>query len=119
MTRFADAGHPGTWMQMMRSAVEAGCASAPSLEAAAQATASAIHEAFRESTVLVRLFATIPAGDLPPDVRAAATQLAAPSGYALVPETPVLALLGTAGVEESWRDRRRSKRVTMCRSSKP
>jgi hypothetical protein len=104
MSRFAEAGHFAVWMKGMRSAVEAGCAHAPTLEAAAQATVHAIFDGFSDSTVLVRLFATIPAEDLPPDVQAAADKLAT-----IEPATPVLALLGTYGTETEWRDRHQSR----------
>ena len=109
MTRFADAGPPGTWLRMMRTAVEAGCAGAATLEAAAQGTVKAIYEQFQESMVLVRLFVTIPFAGLPPEVQAAANEMAASAAQATAGHTPVLTLLGTYGDEESWRDRRRSR----------
>jgi len=106
MARFAEAGHPGNWMRMMRVAVEQGCGEARTLEAAAQGTVKGIYEQFIESLVLVRLFATIPYGDLPPAIQVSARDLAA---QPLADSTPVLTLLGTYGTEELWRDRRGSR----------
>jgi len=104
MSRFAEEGHFTLWMKGMREAVEAGCGHAPTLEAAAQASAHALFEGFADSAVLVRLFAILPAGDLPADVLARAEKLAP-----CAPTTPVLTLLGTYGVEAEWRDRRQSR----------
>ena len=109
MTRFADAGPPGSWLRMMRVAVETGCAGVETLEAAAQGTVKAIYEQFQESMILARLFVTIPFGRLPPEIQAAANELAASAAQSTTGDTPVLALLGTYGDEESWRDRRRSR----------
>lgn len=104
MSRFGEVGHFTEWMKEMRSAVEAGCAHAPTLEAAAQASAHAIFDGSSDSAVLVRLFAILPAGDLPADVRAQAEKAAT-----CLPTTRVLALLGTYGTEAGWRDRRQSR----------
>lgn len=104
MSRFGEVGHFTEWMKGMRSAVDAGCAHAPTLEAAAQAVAHAIFDGFSESAVLVRLFVTLPAGELPASVRAEAEKVAP-----CAPTTPVLTLLGSYGAEPEWRDRRQSK----------
>ncbi|HYV49888.1 MAG TPA: hypothetical protein VFA20_33765 [Myxococcaceae bacterium] len=104
MSQLPEVEHFAAWMKGMRAAVEAGCAHAPSLESASQASAHAIFDGFTESAVLVRLFVTLPASDLPAGVRAEAEKLAA-----CAPTTPVLTLLGTYGLEVEWRDRRQSR----------
>src|SRR6185295_13366157 len=104
MSQLPEVEHFAAWMKGMRAAVEAGCAHAPSLESASQASAHAIFDGFAESAVLVRLFVTLPASDLPAGIRAEAEKLAA-----CAPTTPVLTLLGTYGLEVEWRDRRQSR----------
>lgn len=52
------------------------------------------------ATALVRLFITVPLGELPPELQ--------PLGGTHPPETPCLVLVGTDGLEFQWRDRHRS-----------
>lgn len=77
-----------------------------SVEEAAQTFAGALDGAFA-STALARVFLILPWGNLPPDEKRFA--LAASLGRrTIVDTTPVLTLLGTAGREPAWRDRRDS-----------
>ena len=82
-----------------------------SLEEAAQRCVAMIYDQFRESVVLARLYAVIPCGKLPPEVRRFATGVATARGAAepLQDDTKVLALLGTHGELSAWNDRRASR----------
>jgi hypothetical protein len=79
---------------------------APDLESAAARAARQFHRA-AESCVLARLFVVLPFGRLPDAERAWAEGLATSIGraQALSPTTPVLVLLGTAGLDPRWNDR--------------
>jgi two-component system NtrC family sensor kinase len=79
-----------------------------SLEGAAQAYTRLVYEALHESIVLLRVFATVPARELPAANRAFAEGLAKSAGHELHDDTLVLSLLGTMGVEPAWCHRRRS-----------
>jgi two-component system NtrC family sensor kinase len=81
---------------------------ATSLEAAAQEYTRLVYEALHESIVLLRVFATVPARDLPAPNRAFVEDLAKSTGQQLHGDTLVLSLLGTMGVEPAWCDRRLS-----------
>jgi hypothetical protein len=82
-----------------------------SFEEAAQHFITTIYEEFKESIVLVRLFATVPYGELPLQnknfVKALATSKGV--GQALFDHTLVLSLLGTSGEQPAWNDRRYSQ----------
>ena len=82
-----------------------------SLEEAAQALATALHTQFQESVVLARVYFTVPFGALPATNKAFVQKLAESAGAAsdLKAATPVLSLIGTAGQEVDWNDRRKSK----------
>lgn len=84
--------------------------SAPSLEAAAQIMARALFDGFGAG-VLVRLYQTMRYHQLPAAARQFVRDLAAAREVSdrLHGMSPVLALLGTWGVLEEWRDRRASK----------
>jgi hypothetical protein len=79
-----------------------------SLESAAQAYTRLVHEALRESIVLLRVFATVRARDLPEPNRAFAESLAKSADQQLRDDTLVLSLIGSMGVEPAWCDPRRS-----------
>jgi hypothetical protein len=79
-----------------------------SLEVAAQVYTRLVYEALHESIVLVRVFATVPARDLPAANRSFVAGLAESAGQQLHDDTLVLSLLGTMGVEPAWCDRRQS-----------
>ncbi len=82
-----------------------------SLAAAAQAFADRFYSHFIDSTVLVRLFVTVPFARLPVAeqqfARAFARQHVGDAGFA--PATQVLTLLGTRGVQAQWNERERSR----------
>jgi len=91
--------------------VESRLRHAKCLEEAAQALSETLHNRFRESVVLARVFVTLPFGDLPDDTRKSVAKLAkaAGAGSKLDATTPVLSLIGTHGQEEAWNDRRKSQ----------
>ena len=82
-----------------------------SLQEAAQLLASACFEEFKESLVLVRIFATFPYAKLPDFNRQFARKVAVEMGHEdkLTDTTPVLSLIGTRGVEPEWNDWRKSE----------
>lgn len=81
------------------------------LEHGAQALATALHTRFQDSVVLARVYFTVPFGKLPATNKAFVQKLAESAGAAsdLKATTPVLSLIGTAGKEADWNDRRKSK----------
>ena len=80
------------------------------LEEAAQRFCDILYATFEESTVLVRVFATVPFAGLPSTNRGFVARLVgAPAGDVLGPKTPVLSLLGTRGVVPRWNSRRLSE----------
>lgn len=91
--------------------VQAALRDSETLQGAAQRCAGAIYEGREESLALVRVYATVPFGQLPPADRAFAAALAPPGRDAppLAEDTPVLSLLGTCGGAAGWNDRRDSK----------
>jgi hypothetical protein len=96
-----------TFRSKMGESIE-GCAY---LEEAAQKFTDAIYEEFKDSIVLVRLFAAIPFGDLPASNQAFVTDLAASAGISHLVEdqTLVLSLLGTRGERTTWNSRHNSQ----------
>jgi hypothetical protein len=100
---------PGSWSQvqnLLRDAIR-GC---ESVEDAAQTTARLLHDTFQQTTVLARVYATVPHGELPPPLATFAEGVAAPRKPGdLAHDTPVLTLLGTAGARPEWRDRTKSR----------
>lgn len=82
-----------------------------SLAAAAQALADTVHFGFEESLALVRVFATVPFGDLPGAdqrfVRALMREREVEN--LLNSDMPVLSLMGTKGERPSWNDRTASR----------
>jgi hypothetical protein len=81
---------------------------AASLEEAAQALATALYTQFAESTILARVYVTVPFAALPLATRAFVQALpGAPA--ALNETTPILSLVGTQGQNLDWNDRRKSK----------
>ncbi len=82
-----------------------------SLQEAAQLLADACFEEFKESLVLVRIFATIAHAKLPEFNRQFARNIAIEMGHEdkLTDNTPVLSLIGTRGVEPEWNDWRKSQ----------
>jgi hypothetical protein len=84
--------------------------SVSTLEQAAQIFAGELFSDF-DSSVLVRVYTTIPYEKLPPSPRAFADQIARSAGVAaeVRDDTMVLCLMGTKGKRPEWGDRRRSK----------
>jgi hypothetical protein len=81
-----------------------------SLEAAAQRLCDILYTTFEESTVLVRVFATVPFAALPSTNRGFVEQLVgAGARKVLTPKTPVLSLLGTRGGVPRWNSRHLSE----------
>jgi hypothetical protein len=82
-----------------------------SLAAAAQALADAVHSDFEESLALVRVFATVPLGELPDANRGFVRALMSERGVErpLAGDTPVLSLMGTRGERPEWNDRMASR----------
>ena len=83
---------------------------ATSLEAAAQALASALYTHFAESAILARVYVTVPLAALPAPTQAFVRGLPG-AGAALTGTTPVLSLVGTQGQKVEWNDRRKSRVV--------
>lgn len=81
------------------------------LQETLQVTMEHFYMNFAESVVLARTYATIAYGALPARDRSFVRAVAEKHNqlHALYDETPVLSLLGTAGVEHAWCDRYTSK----------
>lgn len=79
---------------------------------AAQAFVTIIHDHFRESLVLLRLFTTVRCGELPlPDREFVARRGdAAGIAHLLSDRTPVLTWLGSRGKNADWEEREKSQR---------
>lgn len=82
-----------------------------SIEEAAQRYMSILYEAFDDSIVLARFFATLPFDELPDQNKAFVLNLAKTVGITelIRDKTLVLSLLGTRGAKADWDDRRMSK----------
>jgi len=95
----------------LQDAITAAIQGSSTFEKASQVYTHAIYEAFKESAVLVRHFATAPYQGLPRESRAFVEQLAGEKAikHALRNETLVLSLLGTSGVRPEWNHRLESK----------
>ncbi len=85
--------------------------SCATFEEAAQRYTSLMYEAFEESLVLIRLFATVPFGKLPGRNQQSVRTLASSAGITdlIKDDTLVLSLVGSSGVEPEWNDRRKSQ----------
>lgn len=81
------------------------------LEEAAQKFTDVVYEEFKDSIVLVRLFAAIPFRDLPAPNQVFVTKLAASAAikHLIKDQTLVLSLLGTRGEEATWNNRHNSQ----------
>ncbi|MEL6338480.1 MAG: hypothetical protein AAFQ65_01085 [Myxococcota bacterium] len=77
------------------------------LAGATQALVDAVAARYRNDVVLARCFLTRPLRSLPRELAGAARRIA--KEEALPEKCPCLNLVGTAGVEEAWNDRRRSE----------
>ena len=85
--------------------------SANSYEEALQRYTSIIYEQFKDSIILIRTFATRPFGKLPEANQKFVNDLAQAKeiSHLINDEMLVLTLLGTAGVETEWFDRKNSQ----------
>lgn len=85
-----------------------GCAC---VEEAAQKYTDVMYEEFKDSIVLVRLFAALPFGALPAPNQAFVTKLAASAAirHLIKDQTLVLSLLGTRGEKATWNSRHNSQ----------
>jgi len=82
-----------------------------SFEEAAQHYTAALYKEFEESIVLIRLFATVPYGQLPAQNKKSVDNLGRAKGVSasIHDQTLVLSLLGSSGKEPTWNDRRDSQ----------
>jgi hypothetical protein len=82
-----------------------------SFEDMAQECVSTLYDEFQDSIVLTRAFLTVPFKKLPDSNQQWVLGLAEKTGVVsrLNPDTPVLSLVSTAGVEKDWNDRRVSQ----------
>lgn len=103
--RFEEAG--SAVVDALEERTEAELSGAQTLEAAAQRFCEILQETFAESTVLARVFATVPYGALPGATRTFVHRLEGVDR--LTPRTPVLALLGTRGALPRWNSRQLSE----------
>lgn len=81
------------------------------LEQVTQRCSEAFYEAFQESIVLVRMFITLPYGQLPAEERVFADGVAQKKNVqgAVPSDSLALTLLGTRGTNPAWSDRRVSQ----------
>lgn len=81
------------------------------LEEAAQIVTDVVYDEFRDSFVMVRMYATVPFGKLPETNRFFVSDLSQLNQITslIKDDTLVLSLLGTRGVEPDWNDRRKSQ----------
>jgi len=81
------------------------------LQASSQACAEVIYDFFRDSLVLFRIYATTPYARLPLDIQRFVRRITDAQGVTskLQPESIILSLLGTAGVQPDWNDRLKSR----------
>ena len=90
--------------------IERSFGGAPTLEAAAQALASLLFETFKETTVLARVFVTVPFIRLPASNQDFVRRLAGERGGGLLKaHTPILSLAGTRGRDPRWNSRHHSR----------
>ncbi len=97
--------------EKLQNNIRAAIKTVDSFEEAAQIYTTTIYEAFKDSIVLVRLFATVPYGQLPPQNKTFVSDLAMSKGIhqLMHDETLVLSLLGTCGAQTNWNSRRTSQ----------
>ena len=95
----------------LRSKIEESIKACVCLEDAAQKYTDVMYNEFKDSIVLVRLFATVPFGELPATNQKFVTNLAASAGISSLVNNRmlVLSLLGTRGEKAAWNDRHKSQ----------
>jgi hypothetical protein len=84
---------------------------ASSCDSLAQGCVETLYEHFKDSIVLARVFLTVAFGELPQFHKDAVNALAVSvgAGGPVNPGTPVLSLIGTAGADPAWNDRKKSQ----------
>ncbi len=85
--------------------------SLPTMQAASQSCVETLYQEFKESLVLVRLYSTLPYGQLPQAEQKFGLRIAEANSVRpqLTDKTITLTLLGTAGVRPAWNDRLKSQ----------
>lgn len=80
-------------------------------ERAAQVFVQTLYAEFSPNVVLARLFVTVPLWQLPPFNKTFVAALARAKGVSdlIHDNTPILSLVGTAGKQPAWNDRRKSQ----------
>jgi hypothetical protein len=91
--------------------IEATARNGATLQAVAQACAKEVYDLYRDSLVLLRIYATVTYSATPQRVQQFARGITDAQGVTamLQPGSIVLSLLGTAGLEPDWNDRLRSR----------
>ncbi len=99
-----------TW-QAFQGPIRQGITGAKSFEEVAQHYTTTLYKELDESIALIRLFATVPYGQLPLHNKNFVSNLAESKGISqsIHDQTLVLSLLGTSGEEPAWNDRRNSQ----------
>ncbi|TWU17341.1 hypothetical protein Pla52o_51450 [Novipirellula galeiformis] len=92
-------------------AIKANTDGCETLERASGAIVDVIFAEFQHSLVLTRMFATIPYEGLPPQYQQFVDKLANDAGVSnqITPQTPVLSLIASRGIQSAWNDHRRSE----------
>ncbi len=72
------------------------------LEEASQQFVETIYHEFSESIILLRLFVTLPAGELPQEIYSFAENLAKGAKVPINQNSYILTLMGTVGIETTW-----------------
>lgn len=102
---------PATTLQAFQTNIRQRINGLGSFEEAAQHYTTTLYKEFKESIVLIRLFATVPYGQLPLQNKNFVDNLARSKGVgqSIHDRTLVLSLLGTSGEEPAWNERRNSQ----------
>jgi hypothetical protein len=97
--------------KILFTSIEAAARNGETLQAVAQGCAEDVYSRYRDSLVLLRIYATVPYAETPQRVQQFARGITDAQGVTemLQPGSIVLALLGTAGLEADWNDRLRSQ----------
>jgi hypothetical protein len=109
MVTIKDGSYPELKLLFRR--IEAKSHTGTTLQAASQACAEEIYDYYRDSLVLVRVYATRAYAKIPQHIQQFAREIADAQGVAsmLQPESIILTLLGTAGVQADWNNCLRSR----------
>jgi hypothetical protein len=99
-----------SYFKDLQDQVSSGVSGVGSFEEAAQLYTESIYRAFKDSIVLVRLFVTVPYGELPTFNKNFVNSLSASKGISdlVNDQTLVLSLSGTSGEKTEWNERTKS-----------